>query len=91
MANAQTKNSWLQNKLGKINRGIMKFGETVGSPIRKPIEGYFANQKKQELEQKMKNKERLQKAKDAYQKKYGKPYDWKTANPQDTNKLYELF
>lgn len=38
---SREKNSWLQ----KINRGITKVGETIGAPIRKPIERHYKSEK----------------------------------------------
>jgi len=94
MANSKTKNSWLKAKLGKINLGIRKFGETIGTPVREPIktgiEGHYRQKKLDEEYERIMSRRKMKKAKEEYEKKYGKPYDWRTANPKDAKKMSEF-
>ncbi len=89
-------NSWMKSALSKINKRaakspITKVGEKLGAPIRKSIEGYFSKKKEEKYKAKMVNKSKLEKAKEAYLEKYGKPYNVRTATVDETNNLEEFF
>lgn len=90
------RNSWMRKALLKLGERtarspITKIGERIGAPIRKTIESFSAKKSESDSEKRSTRREKMEKAKRSYKDKYGKPYDWRTANPQETKKLEDLY